>query len=37
MDYLKKSIGRTGIGADNFSGMWENEEVIRIGAPTAAV
>jgi hypothetical protein len=34
---LRKSTGRTGIGAENFSGMWENEGFIRNGACTAAV
>ena len=37
LDCLKKSTGRTRIGADNFSRMWENEGFIRNGTPVAAV
>jgi hypothetical protein len=33
LDRLKKSIGRTRIGA----GVWENERFIRNGAPAAAI
>jgi hypothetical protein len=36
LDCLRKSTGRTGIGAENFSGMWANEEFIRNGALAAA-
>ena len=37
LDGLKKSTGCTEFGAESFSGIRENEAIIRDGAPAAAV